>query len=63
MANRLSVTEMPTSLRVTASSGRVHEKQYGKAQSMDNQPDKYEDLTSYWGQFVDTLMGKVKDVI
>lgn len=36
---------------------------YGKAQSMDDQPDKYDDLTSYWGQFVDTLMGKVKDVI
>lgn len=36
---------------------------YGKAQSMDDQPEKYDDLTSYWGQFIDTLMGKVKDVM
>lgn len=36
---------------------------YGKAQSMDADPNRYEDLTSYWGQFVDTLMGKVKGVI
>lgn len=33
---------------------------YGKAQSMDVDPSKYDDLTMYWGQFVDTLMGKVK---
>lgn len=33
---------------------------YGKAQSMDADPSKYEDLTMYWGQFVDTLMGNVK---
>jgi len=36
---------------------------YGKAQSMSDQPDQYDDLTSYWGQFIDTLMGKVKDVL
>lgn len=36
---------------------------YGKAQSMDADPNRYEDLTSYWGQFVDTLMGKVKNVV
>jgi hypothetical protein len=36
---------------------------YGKAQSMDSDPNRYEDLTSYWGQFIDTLMGKVKGVI
>ncbi len=37
---------------------------YGKAQSMDEQPaEKYDDLTAYWGQFIDTLMGKVKDVL
>lgn len=36
---------------------------YGKAQSMDADPNRYEDLTSYWGQFIDTLMGKVKGVI
>ena len=36
---------------------------YGKAQSMSDTPDIYDDLTTYWGQFIDTLMGKVKDVI
>ena len=36
---------------------------YGKAQSMSDTPDEYDDLTTYWGQFIDTLMGKVKDVI
>lgn len=36
---------------------------YGKAQSMSDAPEQYEDLTAYWGQFVDTLLGKVKDVI
>ncbi|MEQ5795241.1 ATP-binding protein [Paracoccus sp. NFXS7] len=35
---------------------------FGKAESMDADPSKYQDLTMYWGQFVDTLMGKVKDV-
>lgn len=33
---------------------------YGKAQSMSHDPSDYDDLTMYWGQFVDTLMGKVK---
>jgi hypothetical protein len=37
---------------------------YGKAMSMDESgPDKYTDLTMYWGQFIDTLMGKVKGVV
>jgi hypothetical protein len=37
---------------------------YGKAESMDVNPDeKYRDLTSYWGQFLNTLMSNVKNVI
>lgn len=37
---------------------------YGKAESMDTNPDeKYRDLTSYWGQFLNTLMSNVKNVI
>lgn len=37
---------------------------YGKAESMNTNPDEaYRDLTSYWGQFLHTLMGKVKDVL
>jgi hypothetical protein len=37
---------------------------YGKAESMDENPrDKYTDLRNYWGQFLDTLLGKVKDVM
>lgn len=37
---------------------------YGKAQSMHPNPNElYDDLTTYWGQFLNTLMGKVKDVI
>jgi hypothetical protein len=37
---------------------------YGKAESMDEKPDdKYRDLTGYWGQFLNTLMTKVKNVI
>lgn len=36
---------------------------YGKAQSMSNTPDQFDELTSDWGKFVDTLMGKVKDVL
>lgn len=37
---------------------------YGKAQSMHSTPnDQYDDLTIYWGQFLNTLMSKVKDVI
>lgn len=36
---------------------------YGKAEAMDRDPGKYNDLRGYWGQFLDTLMGKVKDVL
>ncbi|RRN63486.1 ATP-binding protein [Caulobacter sp. 602-1] len=37
---------------------------YGKAVAMEeNGPEIHEDLTAYWGQFIDTLMGKVKGVI
>jgi hypothetical protein len=37
---------------------------YGKAESMDSDPvERYTDLTSYWGQFLDTMMTKVKGVI
>ena len=37
---------------------------YGKAESMDENPgERYGDLTSYWGQFLSTLMTKVKGVI
>ncbi len=37
---------------------------YGKAESMNVNPDEaYRDLTGYWGQFLHTLMGKVKDVM
>lgn len=36
---------------------------YGKAQSMSENPGDYDDLTADWGKFVDTLMGKIKDVI
>ena len=36
---------------------------YGKAMSMSSSPGEYSDLTSYWGQFIDTLMGKVSGVV
>lgn len=37
---------------------------YGKAESMDEKPrEKYTDLRNYWGQFLDTLLGKVKGVV
>lgn len=36
---------------------------YGKAMSMSPSPSDYDDLTSYWGQFIDTLMGKVSGVV
>ena len=37
---------------------------YGKDESMNVNPDEaYRDLTGYWGQFLHTLMGKVKDVM
>jgi len=36
---------------------------YGKAESMHENPvDQYGDLTQYWGQFLSTLLTKVKDV-
>lgn len=37
---------------------------YGKAESMDENPrERYGDLRMFWGQFSDSLIGKVKDVI
>lgn len=37
---------------------------YGKAESMDENPhEKYGDLRSFWGMFLDSLMGKVRDVV
>lgn len=36
---------------------------YGKAESMDENPgENFGDLRNYWGQFLDTLLGKVKEV-
>lgn len=35
---------------------------YGKAISLMDEPHQYDDLTGFWGQFVDTLMGKVKNI-
>jgi hypothetical protein len=37
---------------------------YGKAESMDGDPlERYGELRSYWGQFLDSLLGKVKKVV
>ncbi|WP_318508275.1 hypothetical protein [Photobacterium leiognathi] len=36
---------------------------FGKAQTMDENPHKYEDLTTYWGKFIDTMMEKVKNEV
>jgi hypothetical protein len=37
---------------------------YGKAESMDEDPrDHFGDLRNYWGQFLETLLGKVKNVV
>lgn len=37
---------------------------YGKAESMDENPSEhFGDLRMFWGQFLDTLLGKVKDVV
>ncbi|HEY3821768.1 MAG TPA: ATP-binding protein [Polyangiaceae bacterium] len=37
---------------------------YAKAESMDDAPrEKYGDLRQFWGQFLDTLMGKVTNVL
>ncbi len=36
---------------------------YGKAESMEENPhEQYGDLRSFWGQFLDTLLSKVKNV-
>ena len=37
---------------------------YGKSESMDADPrESYGDLRMYWGQFLDSLMSKVKNVV
>lgn len=37
---------------------------YGKAESMNEHPqEQYGELLNYWGMFLDTLMGKVKEVL
>lgn len=37
---------------------------YGKAESMNEHPaDQYGELRDYWGMFLDTLLGKVKNVL
>lgn len=37
---------------------------YGKAESMDANPsERYSELKPYWGQFLDNLLSKVKDVL
>lgn len=36
---------------------------YAKAESMSEDPSQYDDLRMYWGQFLHTLLGKVKDVL
>lgn len=37
---------------------------YGKAESMDENPSEhFGDLRMFWGQFLDTLLGKVKGVV
>ena len=37
---------------------------YGKAESMNEDPhERYGELRSYWGQFLDSLMSKVKKVV
>lgn len=37
---------------------------YGKAESMDDNPSEhFGDLRMFWGQFLDSLLGKVKDVV
>lgn len=36
---------------------------YGKAQGMDPKPGRFTDLTEDWGKFIDTMVGKVKDVL
>ncbi len=37
---------------------------YGKSESMDGDPrERYGDLRMYWGQFLDSLMSKVKNIV
>lgn len=37
---------------------------YGKSESMDGDPrERYGELRNYWGQFLDSLMSKVKNVV
>ena len=37
---------------------------YAKAESMHENPhDQYGELLSYWGQFLDSLLGKIKNVL
>lgn len=36
---------------------------YGKAQSMENDPTVYDNLTNQWGGFLETLMDKVRNVV
>jgi len=37
---------------------------YGKAESMNENPnEQYAELRGYWGMFLDSMMGKVKDVL
>ena len=37
---------------------------WGKAESMNENPlAQYGELRNYWGMFLDTMMGKVKDVL
>ena len=37
---------------------------YGRAESMDRNPvERYEDLLNHWGQFLSTLLGKIKGVL
>jgi hypothetical protein len=37
---------------------------YGKAESMHETPrEQYGDLRNYWGHFIDSLMGKIKNVL
>jgi hypothetical protein len=36
---------------------------YGKAESMHHNPvEQYEDLLNHWGQFLSTMLGKIKDI-
>lgn len=37
---------------------------YGRAEAMHEDPhEQYEQLRDYWGMFLDSLLGKVKDVL